>query len=355
MIVGVHCCLDLTRICISCALDQRVLHVDLLAMKRLDRLQGILIALQSRTVVRAEDLAQQYGVSVRTIYRDIRSLEESGIPLAAEAGVGYSLVQGYTLPPVHLTGEEAEHLLLAEKLLSATADHTTQRLVSSALHKIRAVLKTDDKSSVEYLEHRLIVKPTSHGLPIGPNVLSTIIDALRTSTRVDITYFSNSSQRTSQRIIEPVGIIFYAQHWHVLAWCCHRSAYRDFRVDRIGNAHRTDERFSPARHPMSSELAGRFHVDEHPEPMDIIIDVHESTIPHMTDMKRMFGFVDEGATHNGWRLMTFRPDFPDYFLCFLLGHGTAIRVVEPEAFRERMAVRALEIADHHSSGVPIPS
>lgn len=331
------------------------MDVDLLAMKRLDRLQGILIALQSRTVVRAEDLARQYDVSVRTIYRDIRSLEESGIPLAAEAGVGYSLVQGYTLPPVHLTGEEAEHLLLAEKLLSATADHTTQRLVSSALHKIRAVLKTDDKSSVEYLEHRLIVKPTTHGLPIGPNVLSTIIDALRTSTRVDITYFSNSTQRTSQRSIEPVGIVFYAQHWHALAWCCQRSAYRDFRIDRILDARRTDERFSPARHPMPSELAGRFHFDELPTPMEIIIDVHESTIPLLTDMRRLFGFVDEGATHNGWRLMTFRPDFPDYFLCFLLGHGTAIRVVAPDSFREQLATRALEIADHHSSDVPIPS
>lgn len=324
-------------------------------MKRFDRLQGILIALQSRTVVRAEDLADHYGVSVRTIYRDIRSLEESGIPLAAEAGVGYSLVQGYTLPPVHLTAEEGEHLLLAEKLLAATADTATQRLLTSAMQKIRAVMRTDDRSSVEYLEQRLLVHPSAHGNPIGPAILSTLIDALRHTCRVRMTYFSNSTQATDVRVIEPIGIAFYAQHWHVLAWCTMRKDYRDFRVDRILDATLTDERFAAARHPMPSDILGAHRYDERPEPIDVLIDVHEAVVPMLTDVRRMHGFVREDAPARGWRRMEFRPDYPEYLLRLLLSYGTAIRIVAPDVVRHRLAAMASAIAVHHAADVREPS
>jgi predicted DNA-binding transcriptional regulator YafY len=324
-------------------------------MKRLDRIHAILTALQARTIVRAEDLAEQFNVSVRTVYRDIRSLEESGIPLAAEAGVGYSLVKGFTIPPIHLTADEAEYLLLAERMLSATADTTTQQMVMAAMQKIRAVLRSSEKAAVEYLERRVLVSPPTHGTPIEPNVLTAILQSLRSSRQIRITYFSNSTQRTGERVIEPLGLAFYAQHWHVIAWCTSRFGYRDFRADRIQSVTVLDVSFIPSRHPLPSEILASQQFHDLPDPMDVIIDVHESVIPMFTDIRRSHGFHSEEAVTDGWQRMQFRPQYPDYFLCFLVSFGTAIRIIAPDQFRVRLINFAERIVAHHSSTQPEPS
>ena len=316
-------------------------------MKRLERIQAILIVLQSRTLVRAEDLAERLGVSVRTIYRDLRSLEESGVPIAAEAGVGYSLIKGFTLPPVHLTADEAEHLLLAEKLLAATADESTQQLVSGAMDKIRAVLHSEDRTSVEYLEHRLLVQPTPHGSPVEHNVIPTILRALRTSRRVRITYFSNSTQTTSERLIEPLGLAHCAQHWHVLAWCVGKAGYRDFRADRISAVSLTDSQFVPSRHPLPADLMEQRQFHEQKEPLDVVLDVHESVVPMLTDIRRTYGFLREDPLQHHWQRMYFRSMYPQYFLRYIIGFGATIRVISPQRFREALADYASSVEKHH--------
>lgn len=316
-------------------------------MKRLERIQAKLIGLQSRTIVRAEDLAERLGVSVRTIYRDLRSLEASGVPLAAEAGVGYSLVTGFTLPPVHLTADEAEHLLLAEKLLSATADVTTQQHISTAMDKIRSVLVAEDRTSVEFLEHRLLVQPTPHGSPVELDVIPTILQALRTSRCVRITYFSNSTQSTSERLIEPIGLTYYSQHWHVLAWCIYKNDYRDFRADRITSVRLTDNRFVPSRHPLPADVLKQRRFHEQEEPLDVVLDVHESVIPMLTDIRRTYGFLREEPKQNSWQRMLFRTSYPQFFLRYIIGFGSTIRVVSPQHFREDLAEFASLIEAHH--------
>ena len=111
-------------------------------MNRLERISAILVKLQSRPVVTASEIAEQFGVSLRTVYRDIRALEESGIPVGGEAGVGYSLVDGFKLPPLMFNTEEALSFLVAEKLVSHQTDGDTYGLFRSGMDKIRAVLKT---------------------------------------------------------------------------------------------------------------------------------------------------------------------------------------------------------------------
>lgn len=116
-------------------------------MNRLERISAILVKLQSRPVVTASEIAEQFGVSLRTVYRDIRALEESGIPVGGEAGVGYSLVDGFKLPPLMFNTEEALSFLVAEKLVSHQTDGDTYGLFRSGMDKIRAVLKTAEKIS----------------------------------------------------------------------------------------------------------------------------------------------------------------------------------------------------------------
>lgn len=85
-------------------------------MNRIDRLSAILIQLQSKKIVRAQEIADRFEISLRTVYRDIRALEEAGVPIGAEAGIGYFLMEGYNLPPVRFSKEEAGSILMATKL-----------------------------------------------------------------------------------------------------------------------------------------------------------------------------------------------------------------------------------------------
>jgi predicted DNA-binding transcriptional regulator YafY len=111
--------------------------------------------------VKAQEIASRFGISLRTVYRDIRALEEAGVPIGAEAGIGYFL-ENYHLPPVMFTTEEASALLLGAKLIEKMSDHSIKKEFGSALYKIKSVLKSADKEHVEDLESRVaVLKHTS--------------------------------------------------------------------------------------------------------------------------------------------------------------------------------------------------
>src|SRR6201996_6816485 len=126
-------------------------------MNRIDRISAILIQLQSRRVVKAQDIADRFEISLRTVYRDIRTLEEAGIPIIGEAGVGYSLMDGYRLPPVMFTKEEATAFLTAEKFVEKLTDTSTRASHRSAMDKIRAILKTTEKDLLEDMDGNIEV------------------------------------------------------------------------------------------------------------------------------------------------------------------------------------------------------
>ena len=121
-------------------------------MNRIDRVTAILIHLQSRRVVKAQEIAERFGISLRTVYRDIRTLEAAGIPLLGEAGVGYSIMEGYRLPPVMFTKEEATAFLTAEKLIEKLTDTSTEESYKSAMYKIKAVLNAAEKITSKKLK-----------------------------------------------------------------------------------------------------------------------------------------------------------------------------------------------------------
>src|SRR5690625_2206261 len=121
-------------------------------LKRFDRLVAILIQLQSKKIVKSQELVERFDVSLRTIYRDIKTLEKAGVPLYGEAGVGYSLVNGYRLPPVMFTQREANSFMAAEKLMQQLTDKEIRTHFQSAMYKIKSVLRGAEKDRVEALE-----------------------------------------------------------------------------------------------------------------------------------------------------------------------------------------------------------
>src|ERR1700739_4978035 len=126
-------------------------------MNRLDRLTSILIQLQTKRVVTAQEIAERFSISLRTVYRDIRTLEEGGIPLSGEAGVGYSIMDGYRLPPVMFTKEEATAFLTAEKLIEKLTDTSTDESYKSAMYKIKDVLRATEKDYIEHIDKHIEV------------------------------------------------------------------------------------------------------------------------------------------------------------------------------------------------------
>ena len=122
---------------------------------RLARLTAILTQLQSSQLVTATALAERHQVSVRTIYRDIRTLELSGIPIITEEGRGYSIMEGYHLPPVVFTEDEANALITAEQLLLKNKDLSLSKNASSAIEKIKAILRYSQKGNADLLSERV--------------------------------------------------------------------------------------------------------------------------------------------------------------------------------------------------------
>src|SRR5690606_32751984 len=126
--------------------------------KRFDRIVNILIQLQSKRVVKAQELADRFEVSLRTIYRDIKSLEQAGVPLIGEAGTGYSIMEGYRLPPVSFSREEALSFVATEKLAQKFLDKESSQRYSAALLKIKAILKSNDKDLLSNMEDQIVMK-----------------------------------------------------------------------------------------------------------------------------------------------------------------------------------------------------
>jgi predicted DNA-binding transcriptional regulator YafY len=200
-------------------------------MNRIDRLFGMLTLLQTKKFVTAENIAEKFGISIRTVYRDIKALGEQGIPISFEPHKGYFVVQGYFLPPVSFSSEEANALLLMEALVYGFADKSIQTHYSSALNKVKAVLRTPQKEKLEFLNNniRLQVPPCFNQ---NFEYLSQVQDAISEKRIINLAYKNNNSE-VSERQVEPIGLVFYALNWHLIAWCHLRQEYRDFRVSRI--------------------------------------------------------------------------------------------------------------------------
>jgi predicted DNA-binding transcriptional regulator YafY len=224
-------------------------------MNRIDRLFGITTLLQGKKYVPAEQIAQKFGISVRTVYRDIKALCEQGIPVSFEQHKGYFLVQGYFLPPVAFTPEEANALLLMEKIVYGFADQSILTHYTTALHKVKAVLRSPEKDRVEQLSgHMKAQVPACFRGNF--DYLATLQSAISGRHIIEVAY-CNSNGIASLRRLECIGLIFYGFAWHLIAWCHLRGAYRDFKVMRITRLTATALPFKKEQHITLNEyIAG---------------------------------------------------------------------------------------------------
>jgi predicted DNA-binding transcriptional regulator YafY len=210
-------------------------------MNRIDRLFGILTLLQSRKYVPAEKISEKFNISVRTVYRDIKALCEQGIPVSFEQNKGYFVVRGYFLPPVSFTSEEANALVLMETMVRSFADKSIQTHYSTALNKMKAVMGYSQKEKLEHLNNNIKLQ-VPNCMNNDFEYLSALQSAIAARFIIQIDYKNNNNE-ASTRCVEPIGLIFYAFNWHLIAWCHFRKDYRDFRVSRIVKVMTTERAF----------------------------------------------------------------------------------------------------------------
>jgi predicted DNA-binding transcriptional regulator YafY len=197
-------------------------------MRPADRLFRLLLELRRRRVVTARQLAERLEVSERTIYRDIASLQASGVPIVGEAGVGYQLAH-FELPPLMFDREEIEALVLGARVVEAWGDAELGQAAARVLAKIEAILPRDRSNLIE--ETRLYA-PIHGERPVEKLPLSNLRRAINRRLRLTIVYRDEKGQET-RRSVRPLALVFYPPTWLLLAWCELRHDFRSFRVDRV--------------------------------------------------------------------------------------------------------------------------
>jgi len=210
---------------------------------RLARLTAILTQLQSGRLVTARTLAERHGVSLRTIYRDIRTLERSGVPIVTEEGKGYTLLDGYRLPPIMFTEAEANALITAERLLSVNKDDSLTTAYHAAVTKIKAALPRAARERSELLADRLHTRDNP-GNRTTSDLLMRFQVAITSLQVVNISYEAYSGE-LSERQIEPFALYTAAGNWVGIAYCRMRQDFRAFRLDRITSFQEMSQVFSP--------------------------------------------------------------------------------------------------------------
>jgi predicted DNA-binding transcriptional regulator YafY len=211
--------------------------------KRLSRLTAILTQLQTKRIMTSTYLSEKYGVSVRTIYRDIRALEKSGVPILTEEGKGYTLMEGYRVPPVMFTESQANALILAEQLVLKNKDTSFIKDYSEAIEKIKAVLGYSVKDKANLLAERTRFNQNINN-ERNSNNLSQFQFALTNFCVTKIEY-TNENNKTTSRSIEPFALLSTQENWLLVAWCRLRKDFRYFRLDRIAKMEILNEKFTP--------------------------------------------------------------------------------------------------------------
>ena len=212
---------------------------------RLSRLTAILLRLQSRPYVTIKQLSEQFEVSTRTIYRDLLSLEQAGVPIMPLEGKGFTLMEGYNIPPVMFTESEANALIIAVKIIEKTKDESLILEFHKAIEKIQSVLNPDEQEKSAFLAQRTIIGKNWHN-QTNSSWLTEIQQALTNRHVLLIDYQKKEEEIPTQRAVEPFAIYNNtAENWVLIAWCRLREDFRTFRIDRIKKLYTSSESFPP--------------------------------------------------------------------------------------------------------------
>ncbi|MBL9207329.1 MAG: YafY family transcriptional regulator [Opitutaceae bacterium] len=313
-------------------------------MNRTDRLVAMVMYFQGRRLVRAEELAEHFEVSVRTVYRDVAALSEAGVPVTGEAGVGYSLVKGYHLPPVMFTGDEAMALFVGAEMVKRFTDASLSRPMESAVLKLRAVLPREQQDDVDRLARAMVVAgggALREGL--DQQVLLPIQQAVVSRRVLRLCYRARGEDEPTRRDVEPLGVVFYGGAWYLVGWCRLRGGMRQFKLQRVISLTLLEERF-----PQRPEFSITRYLDEWMA-VDAMVAVRVWFAAGAVERARResySGFIESKPVTGGVeaRLLTF--SLP-WFARWMLSFGEDAEALEPEELRTLVEKEANQVLQRY--------
>lgn len=239
-------------------------------------------------------MAERFDVSLRTIYRDMHTLSEAGIPICGNSGVGYSLVEGYRLPSLMFTKEEAMAFLTAEKIVAQLTDAQNSNYFRQGMDKIRAALRAVDKKYLHDMDDIIAVYKSKNAGESLPNLIQVILGSINDKLIVEIDYI-NADENKSKRALEAVGITYSHPRWYLSAWCHLRKEYRMFRLDRIGNIKTTENKHTKMHPPLESLLG----CDDPQCLIEVVLHTSKEVSKHFADRCYFMGLTCEKELENG--------------------------------------------------------
>lgn len=315
-------------------------------MNKTDRMLAIVLELQRKGVVRAEDLASVFETSVRTIYRDIQALSEAGVPVVGATGQGYSLVKGYFLPPVSFTAEEAVTLLIGTDFVEQRFDTEYGNRASAAGRKIEAILPDDVKENAARLRQSILLLSTSKDKLQGQEkeYMEQIRRAILEQRKISFGYTKGRQEadgsHRSVRTASPYGLVLNRGAWTLVAWCGLRQEIRHFRLSRMSGLTVLDDRF---------QAPADFDLHEYQPEDDRHVRVRILVQPEIAGKAAESGnfYLEAVEDQADGRLMTFRVRQPEDLLQWVLGWGAGAVVLEPEALRKLVRAEAAGMLERY--------
>ena len=301
-------------------------------MNKIERISSILIKLQSRRNVTAQQISDEFGISLRTVYRDVQILIEAGIPIVSNMGVGYSIMEGYKLPPLMFSVDEAIAFLMAEKQLSLQYNVDSYELYRNGMNKIRSVLRYANRDILDNFENHIEI------LELGEtqqemnscHVLQPLIQSIIEHKISIIEYNASYSMETTTREIEPAGLFFMFGQWYVLAWCKLRSDYRSFKLSRINMIQTTDKPFEKS-HPPTKTLIKQIYTP--PTYHQVIVKVEKRALFGIGSMKYNHGMVSEEDSGE-FVIQTYHVGSLDYFARWYLSFADMATIIKSAELKE---------------------
>jgi predicted DNA-binding transcriptional regulator YafY len=312
-------------------------------MKRTDRMFAIVVDLQARRIVRAEDLAARYETSVRTIYRDVTALCEAGIPVVSLPGQGYALPANYFLPPLSFGVDEAAALLIGADYVGQTLDPAFRAAATSAIAKIEAIVPGALRTPLGEARRALRLVGSEPD-PRQRELLRVFRAAIGDRRRVRFRYRGRRTddpvgRGDQERSIRPYALTHMHGRWYVVGHSPERDALRRFRLSRIDDAVVTAEPF---------EIPADFQLGP-PDPrcdLPVLVRVAFGAAEIAAVEERLGGF-DATLQADGTRcIATFRTHSEAAVVSFILGWGGAVQVLEPASLRERVIAEARRIIEN---------
>jgi predicted DNA-binding transcriptional regulator YafY len=309
-------------------------------MNRVDRLFSLVVLLQAHRRLRGEDLARELGVSRRTVYRDVAALTEAGIPVVSLPGQGYELMEGYFLPPVRFTVDEASALMLGARMLERQAAGRIAIGARSGAAKILTLLGGRTGDQVEAVSRAIDFVEMAGQFDLDTHMIAALQEAIASRRVVRLRYHSLSRQETSERDVEPERLTYWDGAWYLTAWCRLRCGTREFRLSRVDDLLVLPEAFE-RRSPTADEPAA-------PSPADIEVRVlvRRDAVRWVRE-RQHYALVDDHPADDreaGDRVFTYRVSALSEIEHWTRAWGAAVTVLSPAELRRSLRAEATQIA-----------